>query len=459
LEEAKMVLRDKNGQELKLDYSATPQGAVVFSLEVFHGMHAECGNVLAVSVEDYIRAINKLPASTAYVLQRKTVAAGSDKPHRSNLFTADSSFLVASDEDCAAQLTSAEETLSSLKALPPRPLAEIKMPILPGATDSPSSLSYAKKKMWVCMWKGFLYVYPHFGGPLRLTLNLNYFDYSILSIPSNNYTVFSFHKFGYPSFHFTPVEKTDFVRWKCVLISTLRYLLDPIARFEMDVLIQDMSKVNAVCHQHHRHLHPHLHRPPNHGGSGSDTASLGSQAFSEASHGSQSSKSRSHSHHGNSPKPRHKLLHSNSSSSSSTTFTSASSSTSSTSTFTAVAVGREKDEEEEEFELRLPGRDNKDRDKRKPSLTRSRLLNAAMPIASSISTKTGTAAREILSTDAQKLLAAGSEGELVSAHGLKAVLTEINMLDDLASDDTFLSKAEEFATSLFAQSIDRNIKM
>jgi hypothetical protein len=76
LEDVKFLCKDKNGQEIKFDYSATPQGSITFQLDVFHGMNAECGHVLGVAIEDYIRALNKLPPSIgSFIFPRKVVIA------------------------------------------------------------------------------------------------------------------------------------------------------------------------------------------------------------------------------------------------------------------------------------------------------------------------------------------------------------------------------------------------
>ena len=208
------VFLDKNGRPMKYHYSPQPQGTISFTVEVYHGMGAECGNVTGTPIDEYVRSVSRLAASAAFIFQSNTQQVISNfKP-------------------------------ASSSSDPNGHKIETKMPMKCTEFDISCALNYTKKRMWIAMVNGFMYIYKVFGGELKLILDIAHFDYSIH--PSIRYTVVSLHKIGYPSFHFFPTRKADFVRWKCVLMYSLRFRLQPNAKFSMELFIEDIHKLDSI---------------------------------------------------------------------------------------------------------------------------------------------------------------------------------------------------------------------
>ena len=229
LEEVQHLVKDKSGQDMKFNYSPSPQGQLKIRLQVFLGMKSECGSVLGSHIEDFIRVLSKLPATSAFLYHNSMVADSLVSKGASN-----SSLVAASSTPVGSS--------SSVTAASPS--QDIKLPLVQAPDAASMTAHGAKKRLWVAMVEGYLFIYQHYGGPFRLTLNISQFDYSIQ--PCHQGAVFSLHKFGYPSFHFQTLEKTDYFRWKCALICNFRYVVDPQAEFNTDQLIQDIVKVNAA---------------------------------------------------------------------------------------------------------------------------------------------------------------------------------------------------------------------
>jgi hypothetical protein len=233
------LVKDKSGQDMKFNYSPAPQGQLKFRLQVFLGMKSECGIVVGSYIEDFTRLLIKLPATSAFIHQNCMVAERSTPKAASNaIFNLTTKAL---PHDGAS--SNSGGSASSVVAV--SPTQDIKLPLLQAPADAASVSAHgSKKKLWIAIVEGYLFIYQCYGGPFRLTLSISQFDYSIQ--PCHQGAVFSLHKFGYPSFHFQTLEKTDFFRWKCALICNIRYLVDPQAEFNTEQLIQDIVKVNAV---------------------------------------------------------------------------------------------------------------------------------------------------------------------------------------------------------------------
>ena len=70
--------------------------------------------------------------------------------------------------------------------------------------DSSSALNYTKKRMWIAMVNGFMYIYiMHFGGDVKTSSHLTTQDRLL-------------------SFHFFSPRKVEFARWKYVLMHSIR---------------------------------------------------------------------------------------------------------------------------------------------------------------------------------------------------------------------------------------------
>ena len=222
LEEVQFLVKDKSGQDMKFNYSPAPQGQLKFRLQVFLGMKSECGNVLGSHIEDFTRSLNKLPATSAFLHHNCMVAER---------------FVSKAASNSSLDTTSSAPAGSATSQ-------DIKLPLVQAHDAASVAAQGSKKKLWIAIVEGYLFVYQCYGGQFRLTLSISQFDYSIQ--PCHQGAVFSLHKFGYPSFHFQTLEKTDFFRWKCALICNIRYLVDPQAEFNTEQLIQDIVKINAV---------------------------------------------------------------------------------------------------------------------------------------------------------------------------------------------------------------------
>eukprot|EP01036_Dinobryon_divergens_P023992 gene23993-32397_t len=159
--QAQYPVKDKSGQDLKFSYSPSPQGQLKFHLQVFHSMKAECGSVLGSHIEDFTRLLHKLPATSAFLHHNAMVA---EKP-------------------VAAAAASSAAAAS--------PSQDIKLPLLqlPGTANMAGHGT--KKRLWIAMLEGYMFIYQTYGGPFRLTLNISQFDYSIQ--PCHQGAVFSLH--------------------------------------------------------------------------------------------------------------------------------------------------------------------------------------------------------------------------------------------------------------------------
>ena len=221
LSQPQYMVKDKSGHDMKFSFSPSSQGHLKFHVHVLRSMTAECGSMVASHIEDLTRFLHKLPATSAFL-------------HHNSVFT---------EKHPSKPAPVLGSTISSSVAAV-SPTQDIKLPLLRAPDAAGLTHSAAKKKLWIAIVEGYLFIYQCYGGPFRLTLSISQFDYSIQ--PCHQGAVFSLHKFGYPSFHFQTLEKTDFFRWKCALICNIRYLVDPQAEFNTEQFLQDIVKVNAV---------------------------------------------------------------------------------------------------------------------------------------------------------------------------------------------------------------------
>ena len=400
-------IKDKNGQDIKFDYSYPPQGTLKVHLTVFNGMKAECGSVVGVPLEDFIRSINKLPSSSAFLFHRKSLSSSEKSNHKAS-----------SSSSSASTASSSFSGVASADEGPPK--QEIKLPVQSSADASSIAMSLSKKKLWIAILEGFLYIYSQYGGPLKLILNIAQFDYSMQ--PYHNGTLFSLMKFGYPTFHFQPVEKADFVRWKCALICGFRYALDPQGGFDMDQLIDDIVKVIAANDQNQRHQQLLLQRQ---------------SSFVEPGGGILSVSTSEHSYHpGRSPQVRVRK---------GAQYATVSPkinrpkggrlSPLAVSSFSSASC----DSDEDTGLFRPSMKESKD----SPSNAnhKSKLLSTVL-------------VSKVFS-EADNL---GIEKSDTSPKDLRTSLAEMNLLDDEATDESFLAQAELFAGLIFSRNIDHRLK-
>lgn len=166
-------------------------------------MHTECGSVYATPIEELLRVLNQMPTFDGYV-----------------------------------QPATNTNILSKRKGLQS------------SSSSAPSLANVPMKRMWLVLMEGMAYVYPHFGGPLKLIINLEWFT-SGTSMKDRN-IVFKLHHQSYPEFRFSAVGSEDLLRWKCAYICCMRYkqFRD---KFEMRQLIDEMIKMDA----YHARRYPH----------------------------------------------------------------------------------------------------------------------------------------------------------------------------------------------------------
>ena len=69
-------------------------------------------------------------------------------------------------------------------------------------------------------------------------LKLESFTHSI--VVGDNASVYTLHKQGFPDFSFTAVNKTDFLRWQCAFLCSLRYSRNPDVTFNVNTLLSDI---------------------------------------------------------------------------------------------------------------------------------------------------------------------------------------------------------------------------
>lgn len=523
LEEAKHLLQDKNGLDLKHDYSTTPQGTISFKLSVFPGMQAECGHVHAPPLDDYIRALHKIPPSMAFFIQHHHGTGTAERRNSMSSMSASFSHASSSQEGeegegalghavpltAAAVKEAAEAAAAAIMGNLPSPAAaaEVKMPILPKPADAVDPLQFSKKKLWVSLMKGAVHIYSHFGGPLSLVLNLIHFDYSIQYSSDGSHMAFSLHRLGFPSFHFAPLDKADFVRWKCALICGLRYVIAPVAPFDMDAFVQDVGKVNKVLrqqklylqshpprtahshghhhhdshhhhHQHHQnesHHHHHLHHESHHNAHNhheshhtlapSHVESAGTTAAATAA---LEHSNATHPVRRNSFCPSRRvskvapLRRSSVSGSLSGTDQLSPSATqpvlhrsrSSSFAMNGGGVGEPQASVEQGTALGslapLP-----------PQRHRSRLLNSLLPFhtLNGVGEEEGhTSEEQARSDQLEALLENVGQGKPSEAFALKSALSDMNELDDLIADDHFTSKAQSFAGRLLLSAVEGKLK-
>jgi len=387
-------------------------------------MNAECGHVMGVAIEDYIRSLNKLPpAIGAFVFPRKLVIAA-ERLTQSK----------AVPDSSPSTSNNGNESSLTLDMLPKQ---EIKMPVPVGQADASSNAS--KKKMWLAIVKGFVYIYPHFGGQLRLILNIASFDYSIQS-SKQQATLFSLHKFGYPSFHFSPLEKTDFVRWKSVLISTMRYVVDPHAKFDMEVLVQDIAKVNAANKMHHQRSHgrfsiSHSSFTDHHGNNNTNNnSSHGSGSFSEIGIRSPNSINKTRT-----PKKKSSIVDI----SMALAVSSASNSSNSTPSKSTLL---DSEDEDLAVNFRTSFKQSSKTTSTSTKRNRSKLLSSVLVTSIHGNNEEDSAEKE--------------EGhDSADVHMVRKTLEEMVFLEDLSASDVYTAKAQHFAGAIYTKNVDTKIKL
>ena len=117
-------------------------------------------------------------------------------------------------------------------------------------SSAPTLANVPMKRIWLVLMEGVAYVYPHFGGPLKLIISLEWFTPGS-SLKDKN-IIFMLHHQSYPEFRFSAVGTEDLLRWKCAYICSMRYkqFRD---KFEMKQLIEEIVKMDAM----HARRYPH----------------------------------------------------------------------------------------------------------------------------------------------------------------------------------------------------------
>ena len=233
----KLFVIKKVGMDAQYGYPPQPQGQLNFHVHVFNGLATECGYVLGSPSEDYVRVLQKLPPASAFLFSTSAMAMASATSRRG----ADIVKAVSASSS-KANTDESTENKQALAVVCNRD--QIKLPVGKPFDEMITVISSLKKKLWMAMVDGYILIYHHCGGPLRLILSISQFEYSIQSNPKGK--VFSFHKFSYPSFHFQMLDKRDFLCWNIGLVSNLRLHMNPLIGVDVRVLIVDILDVKAA---------------------------------------------------------------------------------------------------------------------------------------------------------------------------------------------------------------------
>eukprot|EP01035_Chromulina_nebulosa_P023449 gene23449-30394_t len=229
----KYFVKGKLGMDVQYSYPPQPQGFLKFQVHVFNGLGVECGYVLGSPSEDFVRVLQRLPPSPAFLFSTSALPSSS-RIIKTNLGSGCCKY------DSNGSIIT-EESISFMECN----TDPIKLPVVKSWDEMSIAIPSLKKKLWMAMIDGYILIYQHCGGPLRLILNISQFEYSVQSNPKGQ--VFSFHRFSYPSFHFQMLAKHDYLRWNISLLSNLRQQMNPSNVVDMKVLIVDIVDVKAAC--------------------------------------------------------------------------------------------------------------------------------------------------------------------------------------------------------------------
>lgn len=231
----KYFVKGKLGMDVQYSYPPQPQGLLKFQVHVFNGLAVECGYVLGSPSEDFVRVLQKLPPSPAFLFSTSALATFTKSADFTNKTTLgsgckfDSGGPIVTEDSISLVVCNSDQ---------------IKLPVMKPWDEMSIVIPSLKKKLWMAMIEGYILIYQHCGGPLRFILNISQFEYSVQS--NSKGEVFSFHRFSYPSFHFQMLAKHDYLRWNISLLSTLRLQMNPFSVMDMKVLIVDIQDAKAA---------------------------------------------------------------------------------------------------------------------------------------------------------------------------------------------------------------------
>jgi hypothetical protein len=256
LQDYQYELKDSIGRDqLKMDFSFFDQQQQqdnakipTLSVEVIttNTMSAECCHCFGSSLEDVLRALGKCPDTAAYSVphlktteRKNNITQNKMRPlppvHSSSslLSSSYSSSRRSSRSGDSTSLIRATTTSSALKSL-----------TAGSSTNSEENNSHQHnntimKKMWIAVFDGKLYLYARFGDPLKLIIDLHYFNVSFdfsnatnntqrgiisnySSFTKNGNIIYKLSRMGFPDFHFYPMNENDIFAMKCAFLTSLR---------------------------------------------------------------------------------------------------------------------------------------------------------------------------------------------------------------------------------------------
>jgi hypothetical protein len=207
---------------LRKPFKRRVNGSISFELITTNTMNAECCHCYGSCIEEVIRELGKLPDTTGFFIPNKKLLTAGHTTKTLNRIRdqKDSATIVSNNGNQANSIFSSAPVGSSV-----------------------TRQNIPMKKMWLAISDGKLYLFSHFGDPLKLMIDLQHFSVAFdfhyhekgakghtNNLSQNNATlknssnvIYKLYRMGYPEFHFYPVNESDIFPVKCAFITSLRY--------------------------------------------------------------------------------------------------------------------------------------------------------------------------------------------------------------------------------------------
>ena len=174
LEAQDFAVKDQMGMDMKTECRAAPQGSIDFELSPVQGLCTACGTVLAPVAEDLIRIVSLQQRFPGFVLPK--LAGGG--------------------------------------------LERRKYAVGMQGSGYGSTVSLHRRKSWVALADGRIYMYSHFGDSLKLRINVEFF--SFYATIRDRAVVYILRSPDFPDLEFSTYNKEEELRWKCAFLSSFR---------------------------------------------------------------------------------------------------------------------------------------------------------------------------------------------------------------------------------------------